>query len=140
MSGMFANLGNLTLGRKGNTAKPLAGGTPMISKASIAYTDTTAKNLFTLPKGAVLDMIQVNVKTAFNAGDSNVLDIGYLGTANAIKNDLAVGSAGQTVTGWDDDELDVALGAATTYTATYTGAGTAADAGLLWITFLWHMN
>lgn len=140
MSGMFANLGNLTLGRKRNSAKPLAGGTPMISKASVAYTDTTAKNLFVLPKGAVIDMIQVNVVTAFDAGDSNVLDIGYTGTANAIKNDLAVGSAGQTITGWDDDELDVALAAATQYTATYVPAGTAPTAGLLWITFLWHMN
>lgn len=123
----------------GSFAKPLIGGTLAAVQASVAYTDTTAKALFTLPKGAVPVFICVDVTTAFNAGDTNVLDIGVAGTGNNWKNDLAVGSAGQTVTGWAASILGVQLTIDTALTATYVPAGTAADAGAAKIIVLYYL-
>lgn len=136
----IGNFAGSTLGRKENSVKPLAGGTPMFSHGYIDKDDTTAKTLFTLPHGAVIVNFIVNVEVAFNAGDTNVMDIGKGATGNAIKNDLAVGSTGQTVTGWTVTELNTPLEEETAYTATYVPGGTAATTGKAHITAIWYQS
>lgn len=109
---------------------PTMGGAVAVKFGTVAYTDTTAKTLFTLPKGAVIVGGVVNVSTAFNSGDSALLDLGLAATANALANDLDVDTAGQLVSGFAVAALFAApLTADTAVTATYIGAGTAANAG-----------
>ena len=100
--------------------------------ATVAYTDTTAKNLFVVPNGAIIVGIDVNVSTAFNSSGTDLLDIGKTGTANHFKNDLDVSAAGQTVTGWSNLG---AVAADTQITATYVQSVADAAAGAARITF-----
>lgn len=111
-------------------APPTFGGAVAVKYGTVAITDTSAKVLFTLPKGAVIIDAFVNVLTAFNAGDSNVLDLGIGATANALANDLALGTPGHITAGLVYSAmLTTPLTATTNITATYVPAGTAANAG-----------
>lgn len=100
---------------------------------TVAYTDTTAKDLFVLPADSVILGVFVDVTTAFNDSTTDVLDLGHT-TGSEYKNDLDVSSAGQTVTGWS------ALGdvgtSSVTVTGTYTGGTGDPTAGEATVTFL----
>lgn len=105
--------------------------------ATVAFTDTAAKDLFTLPAGAQILDVLVDVTTAFDAGDDNDLDIGKDGAAAHFVNDADVSAAGR-VTGtrafanWAD------IGSAdVTVTATYVPDGAAATAGAARITVVY---
>src|SRR5262245_41996606 len=50
----------------GNIAPISTAGALYASTATVAYTDTSAKDLFTLPANAVVKQILVNVTTVFN--------------------------------------------------------------------------
>jgi len=109
---------------------PPAGGTLAVKYGSQTYengADNPAE-LFTLPEGAVIVGWLVNVATAFNDTGTDGLDLGAGTTANRFANDLNVASTGQTVTGFDPDELFDALDAPTTIHATYVGEN-AGDTG-----------
>lgn len=105
------------------------GGVLNVRFADIAYSDTTAKKLFTLPKGAEIVAWQVNVKTAFNDSGTDLLDIGDGVSANHFADNLNVSAVGQSQTGFDADELAVPLTAETAVQATFTGQNTDASAG-----------
>ena len=117
-------------------APPTYGGAEAVKYATIAYTDTTAKDLFTLPEGAVVTGIVVDVTTAFNDGGTNLLDIGITGTGAYYVNDLSVASAGQpAVTVVAGRLFATALTEPTVVTATYIPGTPDASAGVATIAF-----
>lgn len=61
---------------------------------TLLYTDTTAKDLFELPGGAIPLRVTTTVTTAFNGSGTDLVDIGISGTANKYANDVDVSSAG----------------------------------------------
>lgn len=78
------------------------GGVMVGFTATVAFTDTAAKNLFVLPSRSKVIRIDVDVTTAFNSSGTDLLDIGKTGTLNHFKDDLVVSATGQTVTGWSN--------------------------------------
>lgn len=87
-----------------------------------------------VPAGAVVINAGVVVATAFNAGTSNVLDIGTATDDDGFATDLALGTIGRIAA----DELATSndLGpfvADTAITATLALSGTAATAGEGWV-------
>ena len=104
-------------------------------RATLAYTDVVAKNLFTLPLGAVIIGFVINVTTAFNAGTTNVIDIGTAALANRFVDDKAVGTpAAMSLTPSADE---AALTASTLIKGIYVPTGDAATAGAATITALY---
>lgn len=98
----------------------------------ILYSDgaTAVVTVGKIPAGAVVINAGVVVSTAFNAGTTNVLDIGTSGDDDGFATDLALGTIGRIAA----DELATSndLGpyaADTTITATLALSGTAATAG-----------
>jgi|GEM_PF-1772182 len=117
-------------------APPNFGGTTAVKYGTVAHTDTTAKSLFTLPEGAVVVGITVNVSTAFNSSGTDLLDIGITGTANYYANDLNVDTATQLVTGMQVARLfDAPLDSPTTVTAIFVQSVADASAGLATVCF-----
>lgn len=103
-------------------------------RATLAHTDTTAKNLFTLPAGAVLLGFFIHITEAFNdSGDSDILDLGVDGAADRFVADVDCGTAGLTLQPSADE---AALAAETVVQGTYT-PGTGATAGAATITALY---
>lgn len=107
------------------------------SRGTVAYTDTSAKDLFTIPANADVVGITVNVTTVFNDSGTDVLDVGKTGTGNHFRNDLDVSAGGQTVTGWSN--LGDVGGSAVTVTATYTGQNANSSAGAATVIFFWTL-
>lgn len=105
------------------------GGAVSARVATVDFEDTDAKTLFTLPKGAMVVGWLIDVSTAFDAGDSNTLNIGNDTTADAYASGLDVGSTGQLNTGLVAGTLGVPLAADTPITATYVPAGVAPSQG-----------
>lgn len=103
---------------------PRFGGAIACMYNTVAYTDTTAKTLFTLPAGAVVVGVKVVITTAFD-GTTPVLDIGRGSTANYFANDLDASSAGALLddaTGMNEKLFETALTAETPVTATFAVA------------------
>jgi hypothetical protein len=121
-----------------NFAPPTFGGAVAVKYGTVAHTDTTAKDLFTLPEGAVVVGITVNVSTAFTDTGTNLLDIGISGTGNYYANDLNVATVGQIVTGMQVARLfEAPLEAPSTVTATFIGQNADAGAGLATVCFFY---
>lgn len=111
-------------------APPTYGGAEATMYGTIAYTDTTAKNLFTLPEGAVVTGITINVTTEFDDTVGNTLDIGITGNGDYFADGVSVATAGQIVTGMVPDSLFAApLTEDTQVTATYIEANSDATEG-----------
>lgn len=110
-------------------AGPSLGGTLAVKFNTVAYTDSTAKQLFTLPKGAIPILWIRNIVTAFNDTGTDLLDIGKVGSAAAFANDLDVSAVGQGVTGVVPAALFTELTEDTIVTATFTGENADASAG-----------
>jgi hypothetical protein len=104
------------------------GGQVNMKSGSVAYTNTTAKTLFTLPAGAIPVAIVVNVSTAFDASTTNLLDIGLGSDGDGLADGWGVDTAGQLTTG-PAPGLFAALAEETDVTATFAGTGDAAEAG-----------
>jgi hypothetical protein len=83
----------------------------------------------TIPAGSLIlrPASGVHVITAFNAGSSNVLDIGTTATADLFGTDLALGSVGFVAV--DENVAGFRTSAATAITASVVLGGTAATAG-----------
>ncbi|HYE38221.1 hypothetical protein [Methylocaldum sp.] len=83
----------------------------------------------TIPAGSVIvkPISGANVSTAFNAGSTNVLDIGISGDLDLYATDLALGSAGYVPC---DEAVSFYVSADTTILATVDLTGTAASAGV----------
>ena len=90
--------------------------------------DSGVVTIGTLPAGAVIlravSGAQVNV--AFNAGTTNVIDIGTTANDDLFATDLAGGTIAFVPF---DEAVTQLLAADTTFTATYAQTGTAATAG-----------
>jgi hypothetical protein len=105
-------------------------------RATLAYTDTTAKNLFTLPVGAQIVGFVVNVTTEFNGDTSNVLAIGDDTTTDRFvaDYDCGTGAAGMALAASADE---AALSAATAVKGVYVPGGGTPSAGAATITCLY---
>lgn len=122
-------------------APPAFGGTVAVKSGSLVFSDSGAKVLFTLPAGAVIVDFTVFVKTAFNAGTTNNIDLGLGATGDALANNLAGGTAGVLragSTGTVLTSLGVELTEDTVVSATYEQSGTAATAGAALI-YVWYV-
>lgn len=104
------------------------GGVENVLIATFDFEDTSAKTLFTLPKGAVVTQTQVDITTAFTAGSGNTFDIGLGSTADALVDGAASGTIARLIPVQDVPSI-VPLTAATNVTATYIPSGTPANAG-----------
>lgn len=113
---------------------------PKTVKGSIKYNTsgiaTKAKVGIALPKGAIVTRVACNVTTAFNAGTTNVLVIGYSSDTDALMgaSDITEGTIGTYV----KERMDAPLGSASDVYAQYTQTGTAATAGVadVYITYI----
>lgn len=104
-----------------------------LSKA-ISYTDNgTAVTVGIIPAGAAVIRGGVVVTTAFNAGTSNVLDIGTSADDDGFATDLALGTIGVIVADEMATTNDSYVTSDTTITATVALSGTAASAGAGWV-------
>lgn len=83
--------------------------------------------LGTIPKGAIIIETLVNVITAFNAGTTNVLEVGTAGSAAQLVAAADVNEASATPQRVSKDIAE--LTADTKYFAKYTQTGTAATTG-----------
>jgi hypothetical protein len=121
-------------------APPPLGGSLAVKHNTVAYTNTTTKNLFKLPKGAVIVAWIVNVVTAFNSSGTDLLDIGDGSTANRFANDIDVSSAGQKLTGYVAAELYTPLTDETQITAIFVQSVADAAAGDLDVACLYYIQ
>ena len=107
---------------------------------TIAYTDSSAVTIGSIPANAQIVNIHIDVTTAFNAASSNNITVGKSGSAAAYVASTSVGSAGRAsvaTTGvysaWADvGSSDVPV------TATYSQTGTAATAGAARVTIVYR--
>lgn len=84
--------------------------------AILTYLDTTAKVLFTLPKGAVLLAMYAKIKTAFNDTGTDLLDIGDAADNARLVNDQSLATAATSLVA-----LTVLLAGRLSDTLTITG-------------------
>jgi hypothetical protein len=126
---VFGNFSGQEVVDSDGFAPPLMGGSLAVKHAQVTFADTTAKNLFKLPKGAVIVAWIVNVVTAFNSSGTDLLDIGVSGTAARFANDIDVSSAGQKLTGFVAAELFTPLTEDTQVTAIFVQSVADAAAG-----------
>lgn len=107
---------------------------------TIAYTDSSAVTIGTIPANAQIVNINIDVTTAFNAGSSNNITVGKSGSAAAFVAATSVGSAGRAsvaTTGVYSAWADVGS-AEVPVTATYAQTGTAASAGAARVTIVYR--
>lgn len=107
---------------------------------TIAFSNSSAVTIGTIPANAQIVDINIDVTTAFNAGTNDLISVGKSGSAAAFVADTDVSSAGRAsvaTTGvysaWaDTGSTEVAV------TATYTQTGTAATAGAARVTIVYR--
>lgn len=105
-------------------------GVEQVLRATVAYTDTTAKSLFTIPSGAVITGWVVSVTEAFNDTGTDLLDIGVAGTVAKFANDLDVSSQALVTSGIVSTQVGIVQATAQAVIGTYTGQNSDASAGL----------
>ena len=108
--------------------------------ATIAYTDTGAVTIGTLPAGAQIVDINIDVTTAFNAATTNTVTVGKTGTAAAFVTATSVGSAGRAsvaTTGVYSAWANVGTSDVDYATVTFSQTGTAASAGAARVTIVY---
>jgi len=104
-------------------------GVQLAKFASFTFAVAAGTALFTLPNNAEIVGWMLNVTTAFNATTTNTLDVGVAGAQQQFAATLALGTAGQFVTGFVGTQLFTRLPGVTTVTVRYNQTGTAATAG-----------
>ena len=108
--------------------------------ATIAYTDTSAVTIGTLPAGAQIVDVNIDVTTAFDAGTTNTVTVGKTGSAAAFVTATSVGSAGRAsvaTTGVYSAWANVGTSDVDYATVTYSQTGTAATAGAARVTIVY---
>ena len=108
--------------------------------ATIAYTDTGAVTIGTLPAGAQIVDINIDVTTAFNAASTNTVTVGKTGSAAAYVASTSVGSAGRisvASTGVYSAWANVGTSDVDYATVTFSQTGTAASAGAARVTIVY---
>lgn len=109
-------------------ADPIQGAVYAVSN-TIAYTNTTAKAMFTIPDGAVPVEWVINVTTLFNDSGTDLLDIGVSGTQEKFAADVDVSSAGLKTTGVVLAQVGAVQSGAQAVTAIYAGQNANANQG-----------
>jgi len=107
---------------------------------TIAYTDSSAVTIGTIPANAQIVNINIDVTTAFNAASTNTITVGKSGSAAAFVASTSIGSAGRAsvaTTGVYSAWADVGS-AEVPVTATYAQTGTAATAGAARVTIVYR--
>jgi hypothetical protein len=107
---------------------------------TIAYTDSSAVTIGTVPAGAQIVSVNIDVTTAFNAATTNTITVGKSGSAAAFVASTSIGSAGRAsvaTTGVYSAWADVGS-ADVPVTATYSQTGTAATAGAARVTIVYR--
>jgi hypothetical protein len=140
--GFFSHLGGGLLG----TAKSGSGanmGAIVVSQTNaIAFAaDGTSTPLFTLPAGAQIHTMHVDVTTAFNAATTNTIKLGTASGGTQLMTATSVSSAGRLAT--TNMSLSTMANVGTsdiTVYATYNQTGTAATAGAATITLLYSVR
>lgn len=115
------------------------GGVLSAVTGTIAYTDTSAVTIATIPANSQIVDVNIDVTSAFDAGTSNEISVGKTGSAAAFVAATGVGSAGRAsvastgvYSGWANvGNSDV------TITATYAQSGTAATDGAARVTVVY---
>ena len=108
--------------------------------ATIAYTGTSAVTIGTIPAGAQIIDVNIDVTTAFNAGTTNTVTVGKTGSAAAFVAATSVGSAGRAsvaTTGVYSAWANVGTSDIDYATVTYSQTGTAASAGAARVTIVY---
>lgn len=108
-------------------------------RKAISYTDNgSAVTLGKLPAGAIIINAGVVVTTAFNAGSTNVLDIGTSSDDDGLATDLALGTVGRIAADEFATSDDLYSTSEVTLTATVALSGTAATtgAGFVYVEFI----
>lgn len=108
--------------------------------ATIAYTDTSAVTIGTLPAGAQIVDVNIDVTTAFDAGTTNTVTVGKTGSAAAFVTATSVGSAGRAsvaTTGVYSAWANVGTSDVDYATVTFSQTGTAASAGAARVTIVY---
>ena len=139
--GFAAHLGPWRLGTNKDTTGTTAattsnmGCTVVAQSNTVAYTNTSAKNLFAIPAGSQLLNIYLDVTEAFNAGTDNTITIKAgsttIASVTASAANITTGRATLTLAApatWVNTAADVFI------TATFTGTGTAASTGIGYVT------
>lgn len=130
MTGQVHNIPHDHINPDGDGYGPYAIGGQVNQKiGTVAYTDTAAKVLMTLPAGAIITDVMVNVVTAFNSSGTDLLDLGLASSGAALANDLDVSATGQITSGFVPGALHVALDVDTDITATFAQSVADASAG-----------
>lgn len=106
-----------------------ASGMTYILSNTLAYTDTTAKAMFTIPDGAVIVDWIVNVTTLFDSDGTDQVDIGVSGTQEKFAADIDVSTAGLKTSGIVAAEIGGVQSGAQAVTAIYAAGGSAASQG-----------
>jgi hypothetical protein len=105
------------------------GGAISTLRNTLAYTDTTAKALFTIPAGAIIVGWVINVTTLFNSDGTDLVDIGVSGTQEKFAADVDVATAGLKTAGVVAAQVGAVQATAQAVTAIYTNGGSAASTG-----------
>lgn len=109
-----------------------SGGAISTLKATLAFGDTAAKALFTIPAGAVITAWVLNVTTLFNSDGTDQVNIGVSGTAAKYVTALDVSSTGLKSTGVVAVEIGAVQSLAPVL-GIYVPGGSAASTGALTI-------
>lgn len=102
------------------------GRTVVENSETILFTDTTAKNLFMLPVGAVPLFASVHVKTAFNGSGTNLLSIGKSGSAAYYASGVSLAETGALLIALNESDT---LATRQGIIATFTDSASDATAG-----------
>lgn len=107
---------------------------------TIAYTDSSAVTIGTIPANAQIINVNIDVTTAFNAGTTNTVTVGKTGSAAAYVTSTSVGSAGRAsvaTTGVYSAWANVGTSDVDYATVTFSQTGTAASAGAARVTIVY---
>jgi hypothetical protein len=116
------------------------GGVLSAVTTTIAYTDSSAVTVGTIPANAQIIDINIDVTTAFDAGTTNTIEVGNSSNSDAYVTATDVDAAGRAsvaTTGVYADWADVGT-AEVAVTAAYTQSGTAATAGAARVTVVYR--
>jgi hypothetical protein len=107
---------------------------------TIAYTNTTAVTIGTIPAGSQIIDINIDVTTAFDAATTNTVTVGKTGSAAAYVAATSVGTAGRAsvaTTGVYSAWANVGTSDVDYATVTFSQTGTAATAGAARVTIVY---
>jgi uncharacterized membrane protein len=108
---------------------------------TIAYTNTGAVTIGTIPANSQIVFVNIDVTTAFNAGTTNNVTVGKTGSAAAYVASTSVGSTGRASvasTGVYSAWADVGNSDVDYATVTFSQTGTAASAGAARVTIVYR--